>query len=117
MRTRNHSNIVPINDRSYIKLLNYELETNDVQTMNEENSFISENQSREEEPMVKHIQSIHRGGKFSCDQCGKEFKRKDHLNTHILSVHQGVKFKCYLCSKDFSRQDSLDIHIQSVISS
>ena len=49
MRTRNHSNIVPINDRSYIKLLNYELETNDVQTMNEENSFISENQSREEQ--------------------------------------------------------------------
>ncbi|XP_055938159.1 gastrula zinc finger protein XlCGF49.1-like [Argiope bruennichi] len=45
-----------------------------------------------------------------CSTCGKEFRRKDHLNKHT-AVHSGERpFVCLVCGKDFSRKDRLKDH-------
>jgi uncharacterized Zn-finger protein len=74
---------------------------------------------------------------FTCkhDDCGKVFKRSEHLKRHVRSIHTLEKRKCYIyvrvsyglcinhstvafecpyhsCSKRFSRSDNLNQHIR-----
>ncbi|ORX97532.1 hypothetical protein K493DRAFT_185641, partial [Basidiobolus meristosporus CBS 931.73] len=54
---------------------------------------------------------------FICDyhECGKVFKRSEHLKRHIRSIHTLEKpFQCPYptCSKRFSRSDNLNQHIR-----
>ncbi|ORY03708.1 hypothetical protein K493DRAFT_206724 [Basidiobolus meristosporus CBS 931.73] len=54
---------------------------------------------------------------FICDysDCGKVFKRSEHLKRHIRSIHTLEKpFQCPYpaCSKRFSRSDNLNQHIR-----
>ena len=48
---------------------------------------------------------------FVCDLCGRNFKRKEHLQTH-MKVHTASQSKvtCPVCGKQFSSQITLDRH-------
>jgi len=48
--------------------------------------------------------------KFSCDDCGKQFGRKDHLNRHAL-IHTGVNYPCQSCGSTFKRKEGLKQHM------
>ncbi|KAG0074371.1 hypothetical protein BGZ90_010818, partial [Linnemannia elongata] len=54
---------------------------------------------------------------FKCrfDDCGKIFKRSEHLKRHVRSIHTLEKpFECPInnCPKRFSRSDNLNQHIR-----
>lgn len=54
---------------------------------------------------------------FKCvhDDCGKIFKRSEHLKRHVRSIHTLEKpFNCpyHSCPKSFSRSDNLNQHIR-----
>lgn len=67
---------------------------------------------------VSNNPSVAAGQKmFTCehDDCGKVFKRSEHLKRHIRSIHTLEKpFECpyHSCSKRFSRSDNLNQHIR-----
>jgi len=48
--------------------------------------------------------------KFACDDCGKQFGRKDHLTRHALT-HSGVSYSCDYCGSSFKRKDGLKLHL------
>eukprot|EP00092_Neocalanus_flemingeri_P001012 GFUD01001080.1.p1 GENE.GFUD01001080.1~~GFUD01001080.1.p1 ORF type:complete len:433 (+),score=92.93 GFUD01001080.1:53-1351(+) len=49
--------------------------------------------------------------KFSCSQCDKTFKHRNHLRRHEVS-HSGIKFPCEECPLTFSRKDKLNSHMR-----
>ncbi|ORX90831.1 hypothetical protein K493DRAFT_162601, partial [Basidiobolus meristosporus CBS 931.73] len=54
---------------------------------------------------------------FACEyrDCGKVFKRAEHLKRHVRSIHTLEKpFPCPhpTCTKRFSRSDNLNQHIR-----
>uniref|UniRef100_A0A4W5Q7K9 C2H2-type domain-containing protein n=1 Tax=Hucho hucho TaxID=62062 RepID=A0A4W5Q7K9_9TELE len=56
--------------------------------------------------MIKHT-----GLPFSCDICGKKFKRRDFLTKHKHSNHYtGIIYSCSVCEKTFQRATSRDTH-------
>ncbi|KAG0368199.1 hypothetical protein BGZ54_002474 [Gamsiella multidivaricata] len=80
-------------------------------------------------PMVKPTPKRSRGRRVSChpdnsgckvftcrfDDCGKIFKRSEHLKRHVRSIHTMEKpFECPIhnCPKRFSRSDNLNQHIR-----
>ena len=88
LRTRNHQNIVPINEKSYVKI------------------------SRS----VKVSSSLHIASfpeLWTCKHCDKQFKQKHYLGLHIKTVHEGVWFKCSYCGKQFGQKGNLKRHVDT----
>ena len=53
-------------------------------------------------------------GKFSCDECGKEYASLPGLRVHIDVVHKGLKNHiCHLCGQSFGRRSCLAAHKQT----
>jgi len=48
--------------------------------------------------------------KHSCEECGKQFGRKDHLTRHTL-IHTGVNYPCDMCGSSFKRKEGLKQHM------
>ncbi|XP_049306552.1 uncharacterized protein LOC105231629 [Bactrocera dorsalis] len=67
---------------------------------------------KKKEHLTQHVK-LHAGLRpFKCkeEQCGKAFSRKEHLMRHEIS-HSGRKlFSCDVCHKPFSRKDNLNKH-------
>merc|ERR1719233_759963 len=65
-----------------------------------------------------HMESVHYGQSFACDECGEIFTRKDSLHRHRVTSHTrenfGSKFECEECCQQFSRKDKLKRHIETV---
>ena len=70
LRITNHQNIVPINERSYVKLNKCDVSHPCTVINDEDHDDRSKGQKE-----VKN--------KFSCDQCGKQFTLKNNLHQHI----------------------------------
>ena len=60
----------------------------------------------------KHIESIHEGFKYGCDQCDYQATQQINLKRHIESKHEGVKYACDQCDYQASRKDKLKVHIE-----
>jgi len=54
--------------------------------------------------LEEHIPRVHTGeDTFKCKECTNiGFKSYEHLRLHNLKVHKGVKFICDICGKEFS---------------
>ena len=64
--------------------------------------------------MKRHIQSVHEGIRYSCNQCDLQFTRKGSLNLHIKTIHEGLKFPCNQCDQQFTQKGSVETHIKSI---
>ena len=42
--------------------------------------------------------------------CGKQFSKMGNLNTHVKTIHKGIRFKCNVCKRDFSSKKMADTH-------
>ena len=52
-------------------------------------------------------------GKYQCDECERNFKKKSHLDEHIL-IHAGEKpHKCEKCGWSFRRADKMRKHMET----
>ena len=114
MRSRNHVNIVPIIDKSYVRLFKYELKNSSLEI---ENDYWDREVDQEKEPMMIQSLAVCEGimnKKFACNHCPKHFKIRGNLNRHIRTVHEGIKFTCDECDKQFASKQCLNRHIQSV---
>ena len=50
--------------------------------------------------MSRHVRLIHKGMKYSCHLCGKEYPDKRGVRRHVLKVHETSKKRTVL----FDRQ-------------
>jgi len=68
------------------------------------------NASMKLEPVVEneHL-SDETGKKHFCEDCGKGFGRKAHLNRHVL-IHSGIVYECEICNSKYKRKEGLDKH-------
>ena len=55
------------------------------------------------------------GERYKCDQCDKDYSKKDTLKFHIESQHETVqKLHCQICQKGFSNKKSLNGHTKEI---
>ena len=61
-----------------------------------------------------HVKAVHLKIKdLFCDNCGKRFSSKSHLNSH-LSTHLDNSFQCNMCGVKLARKTNLINHIKTL---
>ena len=65
-------------------------------------------QFTQKDKLTKHINSIHKGIKYKCKQCDKEYKTASHRSTHVKSLHhEQKKYPCSLCDYQATQKCNL----------
>ena len=67
-------------------------------------------QYKRREHLQRHTTSQHTSTRHTCDQCGKQFKRKEHLKRHTITEHTNARYVCNQCGLQFKRTESLKEH-------
>jgi len=62
----------------------------------------------------KHVKSVQKGIKHSCELCEYKATKKWHLQQHVKAVHEGVKYSCELCDYKATHSSHLKRHVKSV---
>ena len=72
--------------------------------------------NRDTSPQNLSIMTLHTGEKiFNCKECTDvAFTSYEHLRTHTYKVHKGVRFICDLCRKEFSTSAVRSNHMKKV---
>ena len=60
-----------------------------------------------------HIQSVHEGVRFFCNQCEYKATHQSSLTTNIQLVHEGVRYICNQSGYKAGYSSNLTTHIQS----
>ena len=58
--------------------------------------------------------AVHKGLRYPCTKCDKEFTENNHLRDHIRSVHLGLNYECEHCGKKITTRNYLTKHIKKV---
>ena len=62
---------------------------------------------------IEIVDSVDKALDVKCQQCDKQFRRKDVLKRHVKTVHSDLmQFSCPVCSQNFSRKDVLTRHVK-----
>ena len=61
-----------------------------------------------------HIQSVHEGKTYGCDQCDYKSSTENNLKRHQQSKHEGTSFKCEKCDYEATNPNSLKAHQQAI---
>ena len=64
---------------------------------------------------MKHIQRIHEGVRYPCNQCEYSAAQPGNLKIHIQSIHEGekngVRYPCCQCKYRATSRGNPKIHI------
>lgn len=60
--------------------------------------------------LKKHMFAHIKAKVVKCEQCGRCYKSKRHLNDHIRSVHSMKKYRCAVCSNILKGNQSFEKH-------
>ncbi|XP_021959676.1 gastrula zinc finger protein XlCGF8.2DB-like [Folsomia candida] len=62
--------------------------------------------------LAKHVNTEHAANpvRFPCTLCGKDFKRKAHLESHILTHTTEKTYNCSTCGKSFAHRGHIKSH-------
>ena len=63
--------------------------------------------------LIQHVSAVHKGLRFSCDECDYKTTVEQYVQRHKLSQHRKLKHQCPQCFGLFSK-GGLSIHIKAV---
>ncbi|KAI1179603.1 hypothetical protein F4777DRAFT_574908 [Nemania sp. FL0916] len=56
--------------------------------------------------------AISRGFECTVPDCGKVFRRKEHLTRHLKSHDTELQYECHICGRRYARSDVLKRHVE-----
>ena len=61
-----------------------------------------------------HVKSKHESKpiQFTCDICGKDYRRLRDLTTHKQSIHEKIRYLCNQCDTSLASKEALNKHIK-----
>ena len=68
---------------------------------------------RSQGTLFKHIQSVHRGVRFTCEYCDFVTIDKGSLKRHVNDQHKGLKHKCDFCDYENAQIGNVKKHSQT----
>ena len=74
-----------------------------------EKTFSGRNRNQK---LSRHVDAIHRGIKYKCKQCPKEYTQTEHLKKHVEAIHGGIKYRCQQCPKEYNQSENLKTHVK-----